>query len=354
MKRQKTYINRLRLLNKSIQNSRQKIIAFGRITLWYLILIIIGFALVKLQRNYPLPTAEYSNVLSILISTIGITTAIIITFLFSKLYSEKTERIVRKQKIDKLSKKLTALRKIVHFLRGSHEFWRANENIKKFLDHKYRDLTLYEYIKKGYDWHTAFHEEVEFGELGAQAYLGLKEIEGNKQSTFAFYDRLLRKNYSIDELAIIQDSCGRMWAYMDKYGDGLRDVSELSVIQTRPIEENLKIIYPNFKQEDLNNKTIQKLFDDFPQKYLREQYYLTQRNNKSFGKSFNILLFDLVFFVILIVFGVILISINIGDYCKMFYTNILVSGFIIVVIDLLINVIRSIRKELIISEFYES
>ncbi len=347
-------MNRLRLLIKSVQISRQKAISIGRLILWYLILIIIGFVIVKLQRNYPLPTSDYSNILSILISTIGITTAIIITFLFSKLYSEKTERIARKQKIDKLSKKLTALRKIVHFLRGSHEFWRGNENIKKFLDNKYKDLTLYDYIKKGYEWHVAFHDEVKFGELGAQAYLGLKEIEGNEQSTFAFYDRLLRKNYSIDELAIIQDSCGRMWAYMDKYGDGLKDVSTLSVIRTEPIEENLKIIYPNFKQEDLNNKTIQTLFDDFPQKYIREQYYLTQRNNKSFGRSFNTLLFDLVFFVILIIFGVFLISINIVDYCKMFYTNIIVSGFIITVIDLLVNVIRSIRKELIVSEFYEA
>jgi len=134
----------------------------------------------------------------------------------------------------------------------------------------------------------------------------------------------------------------------------LNDVSTLSVIETQHIKENLKIIYPNFKEEDLNNKTIQALFDDFPQKFIREQYFLTQRNNKSFGRSFNRLLFDLVIFVILIIFGVFLISINIVDSCKMFYTNIIVSGFIIIVIDLLVNVIRSIRKELNVSEFYEA
>jgi hypothetical protein len=266
------------------------------------------------------------------------------------LYSGKAERIYRKQKIDRLSKKLTALRKIAYFLRSSQDFWKANKNIKKYLDKKYKKLSLYEYINNGYKWLEAFHKEVQFGEIGAQAYLGLKEIEGNERSSFVFHDRLLRKEYSLDELAIIKDSCDRMWTYMDKYGA----VNKLQEIEKEYIKNNLRIIYPNFNSLDLNNKTIQDLFNDFSQEFIPEQYYLTQRNNKSFGKSFNALLFDLVFFVILIVFGVFLLSINIADYCKMYYTNIIVSGFIIIVIDLLVNVIMSIKKELIVSEFYET
>ncbi len=331
---------------------KKRILSLLRIFIWYLILIALGYAVFRFQRKNLLPPSEYKNILTTLISTIGITTAIIISFLFSKLYSEKTERIERKRIIDKLSKKLTALRKIVHFLLRSFDFWRINNNIKRFLDNKYKRLTLYEYDKMNYDDFKAFHEEVQIGELAAQAYLGLKEIKGLVPSDFVFYDRLLRKNYSLNELAIMQVSCQRMWAFMDEYNQELRDVSSLSVLETKPFKENLKIIYPNFKPEDLNNNTFKNLFNDFPEEFIPEQYYLTQRNRKSFGKFFNALLVDLIFFVVLIISSVFLLSINYSEHYKMLYTNIIVSGFIISVIDLLVNVINSIKKELKITDFY--
>lgn len=315
----------------------------------------IAIVIFLIQRIFILSSTDFEKVLSLLISTIGITVAIIISFLFSKLYSEKNERIERKRRIDFLSKKLTSLRKVVHFIRRSHEFWNHfNKNIKKFLDYKYKDFTLYDYDKMGYDNHKSFHDEVEFGELATQAYLGLKEIEGKVHSTIVFLDRLYRKNYTLDELAIIKDSCQRMWSFMDHYPGEFKEVSTLSILETNPIKENLKIIYPDFKEEDFNNKKLKQLFDDFADGFIREHYYLTSRNSVSFGKSFNSLLFDLVVFVSLIICGILIFSISLTADLKLNFTNIIVAVFSATVIDLLANVILSIRKELKVTDFYET
>ena len=58
--------------------------------------------------------------------------------------------------------------------------------------------------------------------------------------------------------------------------------------------------------------------------------------------------------MILVISGVLLLSFKFDEYCKMYYTNIIVSGFIVTVIDLLVNVISSIRKELKVTDFYET
>lgn len=323
--------------------------------IWYLFITYIAVATFFFQRIYILPASEFEKILSLLISTIGITVAIIISFLFSKLYSEKSERIVRKQKIDVLSKKFTALRKIAHFIRWSSPFWNHfDKNIKSNLDHKYKKMTLYHYDRMGYDNHKKFHEEVKFGELAAQAYLGLREIEGRVRSDFDFRDRLLRKNYSLDELISAKDACQRMWKFMDEYHGDFREVATLPSLEKDPILENLKIIYPDFKTEDLNNNRIKKLFDDFADGLIREQYILTQRNSISFGKSFNALLFNLIMFVLLIIGGVLVFSINISIDLKLYITNIIVALFSATVIDLISNVIVSIRKELNVTDFYET
>ena len=53
------------------------------------------------------------------------------TMLFSKLFSEKAERIQRKAEIDTLSHKITAFRKMAFQIRGFSEFWKfGNNNIK--------------------------------------------------------------------------------------------------------------------------------------------------------------------------------------------------------------------------------
>ena len=134
----------------------------------------------------------------------------------------------------------------------------------------------------------------------------------------------------------------------------LPDIFKLSILTVNPIKENLNLIYSNLESGDFTNKTIEKIFNDFPEEYIREQFFLTQKNNQPFGKSFTMLLVDFLLSVILIITGVLLMSLKFNECYKMYCTNIFVSGFIITIIDAMKNVFKSIRKEIIVSDFYET
>lgn len=81
-------------------------------------------------------------------------------------------------------------------------------------------------------------------------------------------------------------------------------------------------------------------------------YYLTQRNNQPIGKLFDKLCFDLLFFGFLIIWGIFILSMHCDDL-KTWGTNLFVSGFNITVIDLIVNIYCGIKKELIVTEFFE-
>ena len=112
---------------------------------------IITFGCFWVFINYTrLENFDKKEILAILISVISIIIAIIVTYLFSKLFAEKTVKIERKKEIDLLSTKITYLRRIAFHIRGLHEFWKFKDvNIKSIIDHKYKELTYEEY--RGYE-----------------------------------------------------------------------------------------------------------------------------------------------------------------------------------------------------------
>lgn len=321
----------------------------------YLVLILVDFLILRLMFDNQLQYKDYQSILTTILSTTGITVAIIVSFLFAKLFSEKDERIARKRLIDKESHKITAFRKICHFLKGSHEFWEPFGNLKDKLDKKYSKLTLasYDSSEIDYEKYSAFLNEVNFGESGGQAYVGLRDIEGNERSGIVYYDSQLRKNYSLDEIIQIHEASSRIWSFFDKYKTQMIDVSKISDLELKQIKKNIEYIYPDYEIDKLNNEKLAEMFDEFHEAISRKLFSLTQKNIGLFGKRFNLLLGNLVLFVLIVIAGVFLLSLNYLECKKIFDIQVLISVFLIGVIDLLINVIMAIRKELTIDEFYE-
>lgn len=292
-----------------------------------------------------------NDVLIVLISTIGITTAIIITFFFSKLYSDRNEKIQRKVQIDGLSKKLTAFRRIAHFLRSSREYWEINKT-KNYLDGKYREMTLEDFLKFDIDQFTNFIDEIQGSELTIQAYLSLKEIEKPILSSYDFYRPIWLVNYKLYDLSRYKDASESVWSFLDEYKSRL-DATIISKLEKDNIIENLRIIYPEKTEFELTNNTFYDLFPYFSGKVIKELYYLTSLNSKTLSSSSSSLLVDLISFICILILGVIMLSITFNSYAKIILINILVSIFIISVVDLLINIISSIKKELRVDEYYD-
>lgn len=321
----------------------------------YFLLILTGLLVLLLFVNNQLSFVDYEKILSTLLSTSGITVAIIVSFLFTKLFSERNERIERKKLIDVKAKQITAFRKICHFIRSSHKFWQPFGNLKAKFDNEYKTLTLSSYDSEeiNYKKYAEFLNEVNFGEIGGQAYTGFREIEGQGQSDIVFYDNQLRKNYSLAEIALIHDASSRIWNFLDKYKVLLIDIKTIDSGKLKQIEKNIKIIYSEYDVNNLNKEKITEMFNEFHEDVSRNLYNLTQKNSKHFGKSISNLLFDLLAFVLIMVLGIFILSFDYSLARKIFDIQCLISAFIVFVFDLLLNVVKSIRQELIIDEFYE-
>jgi hypothetical protein len=311
-----------------------------------LILGSIGYGIFTLQRKFPI--TDFKNVLSILVTAIGISVAIIISFLFSKIFSEKTDRIHRKREIDKISTKVSALRKISHFLLIANKYWYKFGNIKE-LDKT--GLTLYDYKKLPYDEREKLENHFKCDSIVINAYLNLKIIEGNNQ--IDFHDKLFKHNYSLQELEKIQNACQHIWYFYDFHRDNLLELKDESILYSGPIKENLIEIYPHLKSESIENSTIRQVFSEFNESIIRQIYYLTKRNSLRFEKNIVVLLVDLLLFSSLSIASLLILSIAYSDYCKLFHTNIIVAGFVVTMIDLVYNIFKSINSELKINDFYE-
>lgn len=250
----------------------------------YLLLVSTGLLILLLFVNNQLSLVEYEKILSTLLSTSGITVAIIVIFLFTKLFSERNERIERKKLIDIKSKQITAFRKICYFIRTSHEFWQPFGNLKTKFDNEYKTITLslYDSEEIDYDKYSAFLQEVNYGELGGQAYAGIREIEGEVQSDYVFYDNQLRKNYSLNEIALIHDASSRIWSFLDKNKAQIIDIKTIDSGRLKQIEKNFKTIYPEYDVNNLNKEKIIEMFKEFHEYVSRNLYNLTQKNSNHF------------------------------------------------------------------------
>jgi hypothetical protein len=320
----------------------------------YLLLAIMIRLILCLFVHNQLNIDDYEKVMSTLLSTLGVTIAIIVSFLFTKLFSERNERIERKRLIDIKSKQVTAFRKICFFIRNSHKFWKPFGNLKSKFDTKYKDLTLSSYDSEKIDFETfkKFLTEVNNGEIGGQAYTGLRDIEGQEQSK-AFYNSQLRKNYSLTEIDSINNASNRVWYFFDRYKPEIIDINTIDYLSLKIIKENIKIIYPKYDLTHLKKDKIIEMFSDFHENITKELYYLTQKNSKYFGKSISHLLFDLFIFVLIMISGIFILSFDFSSTKKIFCILCSISTFIVFALDLLFNVITSIRQELTIDDFYE-
>src|SRR5690606_32752157 len=97
--------------------------------------------------------------------------------LFSKIFSERNERIERKKQIDHYSRKLTALRRLSHkILTHSDIIW-LNTGIED-IHHHFPGLTLFKYRQCNYDQLKDIGEKTKLGEILIQALLAAKWLEG--------------------------------------------------------------------------------------------------------------------------------------------------------------------------------
>ena len=301
---------------------------------------------------------EKKEILSTLISVISIIIAIIVTYLFSKLFAEKSIKIERKKEIDLLSSKITYLRRIAFHIRGLHEFWRFNDiNIKLIVDHRYEDLTYEEY--RGYDLpghrkftyeeSTKISEEI-YGTDG-QAYLALKGLEDGDNS-YSFFTEFNPKNYSLDEIARYKEYAGSFWYFLDRSSDDLINFNGCSRYWMNRIDELYqKITGRQIDKQNYKNE-VKDLLTEFDSVIFEKHYYLNSLNSGKLPKFYIKGLINMAVFLVLLIVCVFAFVLNLNKWTDFTLTIILISFFISNTTDLILITIQSIRNELEINEIY--
>lgn len=329
---------------------------FFRILLYELLFIIFFQTIIS---NIDINSFNKKEILSLLISVTAVIIAIIVTFLFSKLFAEKTIRIERKKDIDELSLKITYLRRIAYHIRSLHEFWqKGNKNIKSIIDSKYPNLKYEEY--RGYEipgMQQFTYDEFkimnkEISETIGQGYLALKGLE-NGENEFSFYTEVNPQNYSLDDVARYKEYTQMFWSMLDRTSDDFFKITDIHPYWLKNIEElYFKITGKQINKNEFKNE-IKALLTFFDSIVFEKHYYLNSLNSNMFPSVFKDAFINMLFFLLILIISLILFIINFDSNKNIFCTIFLVSLFISNTADLILLTFLAIKNELNVREIFK-
>lgn len=298
------------------------------------------------------------EILSLLISAGCIIIAIMVTYLFSKLFAEKTIRVERKKEIDEYAIKITQLRNIAFRILDMHEFWKLRTvNIKSAVDYHYPNLTYEEYrgydipgIRKfTYDEHTEMNDKIHG--VSGQSYLALKGLT-NGENEFLFYAEVNPQNYSLEDIERYTEYCNSFWYFLDNSDDTIVNFNKVHKYWLEPIIESAsRIMGKKIKIENLKEE-IKNLMVLFTTSIFEKHYYFTKLNSDFFPAIFKQSLSNILIFVIIVILSLFVFIIEFSSHFNHFLTLIIVALFVTNTIDLIVLTIKSIRRELEVTEIF--
>jgi hypothetical protein len=314
------------------------------------IIIILILFIVSFNTISKLEIVDENTVatLETVITAQGIIIAIITTFIFSKIFTERNERIGRKRIIDSYSKKLTALRRLAHKLIAHNEFW-LNED-PKIIDDKCSGLSVFQFRELDYKTYSEVIKDTGLSEMTIQAYLAAKWLEGPNTGMYEMIDPMYKKNYSLEEIGYYREASIFIYSFLSEYQASI-GFNHLPEHWLNGIKEELEKIRESKIQLDV--RAIYMTFNDAYEDFLVRLYELTQKNTKNLGSSFEGLFFDLFLASILIILSVFTLAFNFNELTNLVLVYISLSGLLCVIVDIFINTVIMTRKELCVDDFYE-
>ncbi|PZU83530.1 MAG: hypothetical protein DI529_12525 [Chryseobacterium sp.] len=319
-----------------------------------IIFLVTSFFSYKIFLNFASPYVfDKTIILSNLITTISVLIAIIITYLFSKLFSEKSIRVDRKKDIDELAKKLTYLRRIAFHLRGMNRFWNFKDfNPKSVIDYKYKDLTWEQY--RGLDDKDLNKRDYrkisyEIGEISGQAYLALKGLQDD-ESDYSFFGEFHPLTYSLNDLAKYRDYSNSVWYFFENSDSEIVNLAKENRRSLNFVDELYLKIFNKKIDKDNYNKSIKDTFSYFESEVFDKLIYLTSLNTNYFPKPLIYSFLNMLVYLIILLLSIFILVLNIKEYSAFIYTILILSLFIANTFDLIVIMFYSIKKELKIDD----
>ena len=302
------------------------------------ILIVLWLILIP-PPVYKFVSEDLPNLINLIATVTSLTVAVIITFVFSKLFSEREDRIQRKVTIDEYSLKVNALRKIAFYLRQEPAIW---EVLLPVAGHK-AILEKYTLAK----WKIKIHPDLHEYELGALAYLSLKEMEINEGN----YGYFQLRNYTENEIVKFIECSGNVWrAFLNHNGEFTINKGSIWI---RRINTEYQIAAGVIVSDSISIASILDLFSVDQNSLMNKLRHLIVLNNKPLSRYFYWMFFNFIIYSIILILS---LALFIAPFCNSFKLSLLVfliQLFILNTIDLIFGLIFTIKKEVKVTEIYK-
>lgn len=308
---------------------------------------------------------DKDSTLSKLIAIAAILFAILIPYIFSKLYSDKTIKISLKKELDEISKKIIGLRKIAHRIEGMYEIWQfeyiddeknRKVDVGSLFRGKYKNITYYHFRGEvDNEFQIPYKELVkiykEVGEIAGQGILAVKGLVGN-ESTFQHYKRFNPLNFSLDQIGDYYNYCTSLTYFFERYSNKIDNFSNInyhSLVQFDNLfrEECGYLINTENRVESITN-----YINDFTELHFERHSYLNRLFENISLKRYGLLFSNLRAISIVLVLSFLLSIISFEKNLDIVFINLLSAIFVALVVDLIDVIYKGVIVELDIKEVF--
>lgn len=278
-------------------------------------LVILIVLIIVLYKYHLTDTPKLIQLLNNIFQFSGIYSALLITFIVSKIFQIRQEKLERLREIIVLSHKTTDFRRICEILVECYDFW--NKEMRQTMDGKFKRLTYFQihidednHLKSTQDRIIAFNQTKNI--FGSGFYLAVKSLVKHNNHPFQIelYDDY---DYNIDYSVEILDkwvgaySANCFFYYLDHKKASYKGAFNFSAIDKNDEEKIIslskKINDKKYKKAVFSPELLVQLGNDFNSLILPRLFQLTYNNKKGLPKSLNFLILIL---IITMIFGVFL------------------------------------------------
>ena len=263
----------------------------------------VGWCFFTFLNRYILEKDEKSHILNLVIPIVSITTAFLTSYLFSKIFAERSERNEPKIQIDRLTRKINALRKISNYLHSANNLWESQFNLRK-LDSKWPNLTVFS-IRSDYrlktDKYIGYDNFIQIlnefgGETEVQGYLSLRELKNDEIA--AQIDPLYTSDYTVEQISRFR-ACAQHFAHFlfEKRNYVQLDATSYKFSK---ISESYSLLRGKTLSEQNNIAELSELFSEFADKELRILEYRIYLNKRPLPKIFYMIAANLTFSLLIL------------------------------------------------------
>jgi hypothetical protein len=260
-------------------------------------------ALVYIFFQFPLGTREdIHQVLNGLFQFSGIFSAILITFIISKVIQIRQEKLERKKEIIQLSNKVTDFRRIARIIKDSRDFWDSKQ-LDTFRKVNYKNINLFHIrIPKYEDSHKDLIRQLHAEKYkdGFYLYFDMKSLVLNHRNRWQLdlYDQYDHdKTYTIDILEnwIMAHSGSYLWYCLEnEYQDYKHCLFPQNIHQhdqKQILSLCKKINSDKYMNSHYNTDLLVSIGNDFTGYLLPKLYDLTSLNEQRLPKYVSLLIY---------------------------------------------------------------